>query len=100
MMPKGAKRFSKKIMLQALRIDHVYDLGSIRPEMIVIADESNTHGATPHNPLPVCIATAPHAIGVFPGPAGTGAVQWPEIGPGQENRQMADARDAGDAPAP
>jgi len=36
MMPKSAKRLSDNIMLQIIRIDHVYDFGLIQPKIIVI----------------------------------------------------------------
>jgi hypothetical protein len=36
MMPKSAKRFSDNIMLQAIRIDHDHDFGSIRSKIVVI----------------------------------------------------------------
>jgi hypothetical protein len=35
-MPKSAKRFSDNIMLQLIRIDHVYDFESFRSKIIVI----------------------------------------------------------------
>ena len=36
MMPKTAKRSSDGMLLQTMRIDHVYDLGSIRSKITVI----------------------------------------------------------------
>jgi hypothetical protein len=36
MMPKSAKRFPDDIMLQFVRIDHAYGLGSVRSKIVVI----------------------------------------------------------------
>jgi hypothetical protein len=45
MMPKSAKRFSDNIMLQTIRNDHVYDLGSVRSKIIVISPPRPTQTA-------------------------------------------------------